>query len=79
MLVIGIPSLNTSTTGNASTFHLSDLARHMPQAVEHDASMSREDAYFGDALHFSPTAWNRTLASWGDAEIIDVRIYHPLP
>jgi hypothetical protein len=72
MLVVGIPGLTTSTTGNASTFHLSDLAQHLPRAVEHDGSLSREDAYFGDARSFSPQAWNRTLGSWGDIEIIDV-------
>lgn len=73
MLVVGIPGLTTSTTGNASTFHLSDLAQHLPRAVEHDGSLSRDDAYFGDALSFSTAAWNRTLASWGDADVIDVR------
>lgn len=72
MLVVGIPGLRTSTTGNASTFHLSDLAQHTPQAVEHDGSLSREDAYFGNARSFSWDAWNRTLASWGDVDIVDV-------
>ncbi|KAL4952393.1 Chloroperoxidase [Aspergillus filifer] len=46
---------NLSTTGNASTFHLSDLRRH--DAVEFDGSLSRNDAYFGDNLHFNPDIW----------------------
>ena len=75
MLVVGTPGLTTSTTGNASTFHLSDLAQHSPQAVEHDGSLSREDAYFGSGTlqnEFSWKAWGRTLDSWGNASIIDV-------
>lgn len=77
MLVVGEPGLKTSTTGNASTFHLSDLAQHEPQAVEHDGSLSREDKWFGDALDFSWEAWNRTLESWGDADILNVRLPQP--
>lgn len=75
MLVVGEPGLKTSTTGNASTFHLGDLAQHEPQAVEHDASLSREDAFFGgnSALEFSWGAWGRTLVNWGkDVDVIDV-------
>lgn len=74
MLVVGTPGLTTSTTGNASTFHLSDLAQHSPQAVEHDASLSRQDTYFGNGTlqnDFSWKAWARTLDSWGNATIID--------
>lgn len=78
MLVVGTPGLTTSTTGNASTFHLSDLAQHTPQAVEHDGSLSRDDAYFGDALSFSWDAWNRTLSSWGDIDIVDVRTFRSI-
>lgn len=78
MLVVGEPGLTTSTTGNASTFHLSDLAQHMPQAVEHDGSLTREDAYFGRGKpiqnDFSWKAWGRTLDSWGNASIIDFRV-----
>jgi|SRR5690242_9436211 len=72
MLVIGVPSLLTSTTGNASTFHLSDLKQHFPQVVEHDASFSRKDAYFGDNEKFSTGTWKRTLKSWGNIETVDV-------
>lgn len=71
MLVIGIPALTTSTTGNTSTFHLSDLKQHLPQAVEHDASMSRQDTYFGSAESFNAAQWNRTLGGWKDVETID--------
>lgn len=79
MLVVGEPGLTTSTTGNASTFHLSDLAQHEPQAVEHDGSLTREDAYFGRGKpiqnDFSWKAWGRALDSWGNASIVDVSTY----
>lgn len=71
MLVIGIPALTTSTTGNSSTFHLSDLKQHIPRAVEHDASMSRQDSYFGNAESFNAGQWNRTLSVWENVETID--------
>ncbi|KAL4926201.1 peroxidase family protein [Aspergillus undulatus] len=46
---------NLSTTGNSSTFHLSDLRWH--DTVEFDGSLSRNDAYFGDNIHFNPASW----------------------
>ncbi|CAG8973678.1 hypothetical protein HYALB_00002244 [Hymenoscyphus albidus] len=73
--VIGIPSILTSTTGNASTVHLSDMAaRHYPLIVDHDASASRQDAYFGEANNLNWAQWNRTLGIWGDEEIITMRM-----
>lgn len=72
MLAVGIPALTTSTTGNSSTFHLSDVDQHIPQVIEHDGSITRDDKYFGDSNSFSHAAWGRALASWGDIEIIDV-------
>lgn len=72
--VVGGVGLKASTTGDASTFNLGDLAQHDPQVIEHDGSMTREDAYFGDALSFNETAWQRTLANWGDNEIISYAV-----
>ena len=43
---------NLTTTGNPSTFHLADLAKH--DAVEFDGSLSRNDFFFGDNLHYNP-------------------------
>lgn len=49
-------SFNLSTTGNASTFHLADLALH--DAIEFDGSLSRNDLLVsGDNLHFDPAVW----------------------
>ncbi|KAJ5835677.1 Chloroperoxidase [Penicillium robsamsonii] len=48
-------NLNLSTTGNQSTFNLFDLARH--DNIEFDGSLSRNDIYFGDNVHFDPIIW----------------------
>lgn len=47
---------NLSTTGNSSTFHLADLAKH--DTIEFDGSLSRNDFYFGDNLHFNEAIWD---------------------
>ncbi|KAJ5087366.1 Chloroperoxidase [Penicillium angulare] len=46
---------NLTTTGNISTINLADLARH--DEIEFDGSLSRNDIYFGDNLHFDPVVW----------------------
>ncbi|KAM0261049.1 hypothetical protein ACHAQJ_002488 [Trichoderma viride] len=46
---------NLTTTGNSSTFNLADLAKH--DCIEFDGSLSRNDFYFGDDLHFDPKIW----------------------
>lgn len=45
-----------STTGNSSTFHLADLAKH--DTIEMDGSLSRNDFLLGDALTFDPAIWH---------------------
>jgi hypothetical protein len=47
---------NLSTSGNSSTFHLEDLKLH--DAIEFDGSLSRNDFYLGDDLHFDPAIWH---------------------
>ncbi|ETS82553.1 hypothetical protein PFICI_04429 [Pestalotiopsis fici W106-1] len=44
-----------STTGNYSTINLEDLKKH--DTIEIDGSLSRNDFYFGDDLHFDPLIW----------------------
>lgn len=56
-------ALAVSTTGNSSTFNLQDLAHH--NAIEHDGSLSRNDFFFGDDLHFNPLIWSATAARYG--------------
>ncbi|KAH6635887.1 Chloroperoxidase [Chaetomium tenue] len=45
-----------STTGNSSTIHLSDLAKH--DTIEMDGSLSRSDFLLGDDLNFDPAIWH---------------------
>jgi hypothetical protein len=54
---------NLSSTGNASTIHLSDLNKH--GAIEHDGSLSRSDFDLGDNHSFDPEVWNGTATSLG--------------
>lgn len=68
--VVGGVALDASTTGDATTFNLADLAQHDPQVIEHDGSMTREDENTGDNLAFSDAAWQRTLTNWGDVDTI---------
>ncbi|POS79682.1 hypothetical protein DHEL01_v201916 [Diaporthe helianthi] len=71
---LGSLGFQTSTTGNPSTFNLDDLKQHSPHVLEHDGSMSRNDSYWGDNLSFNDQAWARTLASWGENEVITFAI-----
>ena len=48
-------NFNLTTTGNSSTWSLVDLARH--DEIEIDGSLSRNDIYFGDNVHFDPNIW----------------------
>ncbi|KAI1163951.1 Chloroperoxidase [Nemania serpens] len=43
---------------NATTFNLDHLDRH--DLFEHDGSLSRQDAYFGQWSRFNQTVWNWT-------------------
>lgn len=50
-----VQDFQLSTTGNVSTFNLEDLKAHY--RIEIDGSLSRNDFYFGDDLHFDPKVW----------------------
>ncbi|KAB5539337.1 Peroxidase, family 2-domain-containing protein [Coniochaeta sp. 2T2.1] len=52
-----------TTTGNASTFNLADLAAH--DKVEFDGSLSRNDHFFGDDNSFNPFIWATTAKRLG--------------
>lgn len=63
-------AVRTSPAGAATnTFSLDDLGRH--DVLEHDASLSRQDAFFGDALAFNQTVFDETRSHWRE-ETIDV-------
>ncbi|KKY35441.1 putative chloroperoxidase-like protein [Diaporthe ampelina] len=44
------------------TLNLHGLLKH--NLIEHDARLSRKDAYFGNALDFDPEVWAGTSAVW---------------
>ncbi|KAK4234934.1 Chloroperoxidase [Achaetomium macrosporum] len=56
-------AFNLSTSGNSSTFHLEDLRLH--DAIEFDGSLSRNDFYLGDNLHFNPAIWHTVATNLG--------------
>ncbi|KAI1116711.1 Cloroperoxidase [Nemania sp. NC0429] len=55
---------------NATTFNLNHLDRH--DFFEHDGSLSRQDAYFGQWSRFNQTVWDWTMASW-PGDTLDVQ------
>ncbi|KAL1859017.1 hypothetical protein Daus18300_009655 [Diaporthe australafricana] len=69
-LLVGVKALDTSTTGDNSSFNLDDLSRH--GIIEHDGSLSRADVYFGDNHSFNSTIWE-TVASYFTEDTIDVK------
>ncbi|KAL0940551.1 uncharacterized protein CTRU02_203314 [Colletotrichum truncatum] len=58
----GNKALEASSTGNKNTFHLNDLNKH--DLIEHDASLSRADIYFGDNWSFNQTIFDETKSYW---------------
>ncbi|KAK7184431.1 hypothetical protein DPSP01_011064 [Paraphaeosphaeria sporulosa] len=58
--LVGATALKGSTTGNASTFHLTDLNKH--GLIEHDGSLSRADIFSGDNHSFNATIWASTAS-----------------
>ncbi|KAI1121745.1 Cloroperoxidase [Nemania abortiva] len=56
---------------NATTFDLDQLDRH--DFFEHDGSLSRQDAYFGQWSRFNATVWNWTTQYY-TSDILDVQI-----
>lgn len=66
----GEKALTASTTGNASTFHLTDLRAH--NLIEHDGSLSRRDLAEGDNWSFDADVFAETQTFWPD-DLISVR------
>ncbi|KAI3324324.1 Cloroperoxidase [Xylariaceae sp. AK1471] len=54
---------------NATTFSLNDLDEH--NKLEHDSSLSRADAYWGDAISFNQSIFDQTKVYWTDS-IVDL-------
>jgi hypothetical protein len=64
-------AITTNPIANATTFSLNDLGNH--NVLEHDASLSRADAYHGSVLAFNHTVFEETKSYWTD-EIVDLKM-----
>ncbi|KAH6844772.1 Peroxidase, family 2-domain-containing protein [Chaetomium sp. MPI-CAGE-AT-0009] len=64
-------ALTTNPIANATTFSLNDLGNH--NVLEHDASLSRADAYHGSVLTFNHTIFEETKSYWTD-ELITLKM-----
>ncbi|EXJ75405.1 uncharacterized protein A1O5_02101 [Cladophialophora psammophila CBS 110553] len=62
-------AITTNPAPNATDFSLDDLSRH--NILEHDASLSRGDYYFGDDHTFNQTIFDQTRSYW-TVPIIDI-------
>ncbi|KAL6712353.1 hypothetical protein ACN47E_000230 [Coniothyrium glycines] len=60
-----------SADPSSGAFDLDDLNRH--NAIEHDASLSRDDVDLGGTEKFSPAAFHRTLSFYGNAPEIGLK------
>ncbi|KAG8165273.1 hypothetical protein KVR01_005548 [Diaporthe batatas] len=65
-------AVTASTTGRNDTFNLHDLLKH--NLIEHDLSLSRKDAFLGDALNFDEEVWAGTSAVWRNTNATTVSI-----
>ncbi|KAL4951639.1 Cloroperoxidase [Aspergillus filifer] len=63
-------AMTTNPDANATTFDLNHLSRH--NILEHDASLSRQDAHFGDNHDFNQKVFDETRSYWPE-HIIDVQ------
>ncbi|KAI1089183.1 Cloroperoxidase [Rostrohypoxylon terebratum] len=64
-------AVSTNPTPNATFFDLDNLSRH--NILEHDASLSRQDAYFGPADVFNEAVFNQTKSFW-TGDIITIQM-----
>ncbi|CAP73291.1 uncharacterized protein PODANS_2_6870 [Podospora anserina S mat+] len=71
-LIVGLKALQTSTTGSWLTFNLDDLNKH--GVIEHDASLSRKDVFFGDNHSFSPETWETVFKHFRGLEKIPLQV-----
>ncbi|KAI1379540.1 Chloroperoxidase [Hypoxylon crocopeplum] len=63
-------AVTTNPTPNATTYSLHNLGRH--NVLEHDASLSRSDAYFADPSPFNQTVFDQTRSYW-KGPIVDLK------
>ncbi|KAK1757950.1 heme-thiolate peroxidase [Echria macrotheca] len=64
-------AITTNPKPNSTTFSLNDLGNH--NVLEHDASLSRSDAFYGSALTFNQTVFDETQSYWTN-EVINIEM-----
>lgn len=70
-VAIGGTGLLSSDDPETGAFDLSDLAQHnFP--IEHDASLSRQDAYFGNPNPFYQPSWDMILQAYNGKTVTDI-------
>jgi len=70
--LIGAVGLSSSPNPLGGTFDLSDLDQHnFP--IEHDASISRQDAYFGNDYSFNQTEYDQYFNYFGNKTTSDIK------
>ncbi|KAK8060813.1 hypothetical protein PG996_010743 [Apiospora saccharicola] len=57
------------SSNNGTTFNLVDLDQ---KPFEHDASLSRAEAFTGDSLHFNPKVWAQTASHFGGKDVVSI-------
>jgi hypothetical protein len=65
---LGGLALRSAPNPTSGAFDLSDLI-----AIEHDASMSRQDAAFGSALPFDSKTWEQYMTVFNGRSTVDIR------
>ncbi|PBP27616.1 hypothetical protein BUE80_DR001409, partial [Diplocarpon rosae] len=63
--VFAAAALKANSEPGAESFNLDQLAKH--GLIEHDVSLSRNDAAFGDNFSFDRSVWDGVMANYGEA------------
>nr|POF06924.1 putative sterigmatocystin biosynthesis peroxidase stcc [Quercus suber] len=70
--VIGAAGLLSSPNPLGGSFDLNDLDQHnFP--IEHDASLSRQDAYFGNDYSFYDPNWQQVLSHFAGSDVTSIK------
>lgn len=69
---VGTVAILSSDNKLGLSFDLNDLSKH-DELIEHDASLSRDDYYFGDNHSFNESVWQSVLDYFEDADIVSLK------
>jgi hypothetical protein len=68
---VGTVAMLSSNNPLGLSFDLDDLDKH-DQIIEHDGSLSRNDAFFGDNHSFNRTIWQEVLNYFENDETVSI-------